>query len=98
MKKLDLHCNMINTSSKAAGKIRINKSNFCKKHEVGVQGELDLSVEVVYDVCEEVSEDAPEDVSEDVPRNPQDVLASAVDTSRCGRLELLTTQFHVWGS
>ena len=68
---------------------------FCGKHEASIQGRLDLSGEVVSDVSEEVFEDAPEDVPKEFPRNPQDVLASAVDTSRCGRLELLTTQFHV---
>ena len=98
VKKSDLHCNIAHSSSKAVANIRINENIFCGKHEVGVQGNLDLSGEVVSDVSEEVFEDAPKDVSKDVPRNPQDVLASTVDTSRCDRIDLSTTQFHARGA
>ena len=50
VKKTDLQCNMAHTSSKATGKIIINKNIFCEKHEASVQGKLDLSSGVLSNV------------------------------------------------
>ena len=91
VKKSDLQCNMAHTSSKATRKIIVEKNIFRGKHEAGVQGELAISSDVLYDVPGEVSKDAPEDV-------PKDVLASTVDTPGCSRLDISTTRIYAGGA
>ena len=91
MKKSDLQCTMAHTSSKATGKIIVEKNIFRGKHEASVQGELAVSSDVLYDVPREVSKDDPENV-------PKDVLVSTVDTLSCGRLDVLTTRIHAGGA
>ena len=82
VKKSDLQCNMALTSSKATGKIIVEKNIFRGKHEAGVQGELAISSDVLYD--------DPENV-------PKDVLASTVDTPGCSRLDISTTRIYAGG-
>ena len=83
MKKSDLQCNMASTSSKATGKIIVENNIFRGKHEVGVQGELAISSDVLYD--------APENI-------PKNVFASSVDTPGCGRLDISTTRIYAGGA
>ena len=91
VKKSDLQCNMAHTSSKATGKIIVEKNIFRGKREAGVQGELAISSDVLYDVPREVSKDDPENV-------PKDVLASTVDTPGCSRLDISTTRIYAGGA
>ena len=91
VKKSDLQCNMARTSSKATGKIIVEKNIFRGKREAGVEGELAISSDVFYDDLGEVSKDALENV-------PKDALASTVDTPRCGRLDISTTRIYAGGA
>ena len=71
------------TSSKATGKIIVEKNIFRGKHEAGVQGKLAISSDVLYD--------DPENV-------PKDVLTSTVDTPGCSRLDISTTRSYAGGA